>query len=365
MAEFDDIPLVDGHLHPPLLDPDAHPFVRYFTEAGDDEILEYHSANTLFFRRAISELAAVLGCEPFVEAVQVARRQLGADRLTALLVDSGNIETLLVDDGYPRQGALTIEQIASASQRSSRRVLRLEALEEDLVPRASSPQHLGQLLLEQLEARKDFVGLKSIVAYRSGLDVVEPDSPQLQRGFDEARSQREAGDIRLQAKAVIDFCLLRALEWAADAGTPVQFHTGFGDRDIDLALANPTLLRRVLETPRLKSLRIVLLHASYPYVREAAYLASVYPQVYIDWSEANPMLSHAELRRALEQLLALAPYTKLLYGSDAWGIPDWIFLGARWGRAALAAALSDQPADLCRDIAWRVLHDNACELYGL
>jgi predicted TIM-barrel fold metal-dependent hydrolase len=143
----------------------------------------------------------------------------------------------------------------------------------------------------------------------------------------------------------------------------VQMHTGYGDRDLDLVLANPALLRPLLEQTRFEALRLVLLHASYPYTREASYLAAVYPQVYVDFSEVNPMLPHRQLTRVLEELLALSPYTKLLYGSDAWGIPDWIWLGARTGRRALAAALVGVPG--VDAIARRILRDNARELYGL
>jgi hypothetical protein len=57
----------------------------------------------------------------------------------------------------------------------------------------------------------------------------------------------------------------------------------FGDKDLQLELANPLHLRAVLETPTFARCRVVLLHGSYPFMREASYLASVYPQV---WGEA-------------------------------------------------------------------------------
>lgn len=57
------------------------------------------------------------------------------------------------------------------------------------------------------------------------------------------------------------------------------FVTSFGDKDLDLRLANPLHLRAVLEDKRFSKCRIVLLHASYPFSREASYLAHVYSQV--------------------------------------------------------------------------------------
>ena len=61
---------------------------------------------------------------------------------------------------------------------------------------------------------------------------------------------------------------------------PVQFHTGLGDNDINLVLANPAHLQPMIEY--YKEVDFVLLHSSYPYTREAGYLASVYPNVFVD-----------------------------------------------------------------------------------
>ncbi|WP_235147944.1 MULTISPECIES: hypothetical protein [Fischerella] len=41
-------------------------------------------------------------------------------------------------------------------------------------------------------------------------------------------------------------------------------------------MANPLYLRELLESPQYRHVPIVLLHASYPYMQEAGYLASVY-----------------------------------------------------------------------------------------
>lgn len=65
----------------------------------------------------------------------------------------------------------------------------------------------------------------------------------------------------------------------------------------------------------------MLLHAGYPFVREAAYLASVYSQVYVDIGLAVPFLSVAGMRGVLQQLLELSPVSKLMYSSDAHMIP--------------------------------------------
>ena len=78
---------------------------------------------------------------------------------------------------------------------------------------------------------------------------------------------------RLTSKPLLDYIFGIAAEWCATHDLPLHLHTGFGDRDVDLRLANPLHLRPLLESGRLGQSPLVLLHASYPYAREAAYLA--------------------------------------------------------------------------------------------
>ena len=61
----------------------------------------------------------------------------------------------------------------------------------------------------------------------------------------------------------------------------------------------------------------------------------------------------------LAETLELCPASKLLYGSDAIGIPELFWLGAHRWRQALAAALPDE------DLGALVLQGNARRLYKL
>jgi predicted TIM-barrel fold metal-dependent hydrolase len=146
-------------------------------------------------------------------------------------------------------------------------------------------------------------------------------------------------------------------------------HTGFGDRDLDLQKANPLYLRPLLEDNRYRDAKFILLHASYPYVREAGYLASIYPQVYLDVGLAVPFLSVAGMRETVGMLLELAPTSKLMYSSDAHFIPELYYLGAKWGRESLGNVLEqglregDLIAKEAEEIAIAILHNNARQLY--
>jgi len=136
---------------------------------------------------------------------------------------------------------------------------------------------------------RGFVALKTIAAYRGGLDL-EVAPPGL----------RET--------------LLLALEANEASGDPlpVQVHCGFGDWDLHLPRADPGWLKPLIE--RFRDTPFVLLHC-YPFVREAGWLAHVYGNVWFDLSLTIPHVSRPA--EVLREALELAPASKLLYASDA------------------------------------------------
>jgi predicted TIM-barrel fold metal-dependent hydrolase len=151
---------------------------------------------------------------------------------------------------------------------------------------------------------------------------------------------------------------------------PVQFHTGYGDADLNLLEANPLHLRPLLQSDRFNQVPWILLHMAYPYVREAGYLASIYGNVYVDLSLAIPF-APSEAPMLLTQLLGLAPASKLMYASDGFSIPELFWLGARIGRAALARVLDNQledgalSANEADAVAAQILAGNARRVYHL
>jgi uncharacterized protein len=171
-------------------------------------------------------------------------------------------------------------------------------------------------------------------------------------------------------KPLNDYLLLRALEVAERHALPTQFHTGFGDADLDLLSANPLLLRPLLESARYRHVPFVLLHASYPYVRELGYLAAMYPNVYADVGLAVPHVA-GEIPTVFRQLLGLTPASKIVYSSDASQIPELFWLAARWGRWGLGVVLDELLAlgtlsqDEALATARQILGGNAARVYGV
>jgi uncharacterized protein len=152
---------------------------------------------------------------------------------------------------------------------------------------------------------------------------------------------------------------------------PFQIHTGIGDQDINIATARPGLLGEVFRDPVLRHAKIVMLHGSYPYYEEAAYLANVFPNVYLDLSLFNPWVGYESIKRVMASILDMAPFTKLLYASDAYGSPEMQWVAGKFGRSALASALDTAvtagllPVVEAQTAMSRILAGNARELYDL
>lgn len=100
---------------------------------------------------------------------------------------------------------------------------------------------------------------------------------------------------------------------AQESKKPFQFHTGLGDNDIDLGLSNPSHLQNFIKT--YPTVAIVLLHASYPFTKEAGYLATVYHNVYLDIGEVFPFVSQDGQEYVLQEALELCPSEKLLWST--------------------------------------------------
>jgi predicted TIM-barrel fold metal-dependent hydrolase len=280
-------------------------------------------ATSASYRWAIRELAGFLDCEPDERAVFERRAAADPEEYAASLLRATGTEWVLVDDGYPPADQ-ALDHLPGAERVLP--VLRIERLGDDV----------QRVVAEVGAARaRGYAALKTIAAYRGGLDRLE---------------DRPGGR-----------AMLAALEANAAAPLPVQVHTGFGDSDLALDRSNPALLKPLIE--RLAGTPFVLLHC-YPYVREAGWLAHVYANVYFDLSLTIPHVARPaeQLRQALE----LAPWSKLLYASDAARTPELYFLAARRWRAALAEVLPELlPPGEAESAARAILRENALSLYSL
>jgi hypothetical protein len=318
-------------------------------------------------------LAEHLGCEPSREALAAARHEaLAADPVAynRRLWETANVAGLVYDEGYP-QPTISREDFAADSAATIHRVARIEPLILTLRHEAASFRELEDAFVAELErevAEKDAVAFKSVIAYRTGLDVGEPAPDDFcEREFELWRAGGFP-ETREHGKTIRDRLLHRTAEVARRHDRPVHVHCGGGDPAIVIAHAGPRdffpFLSRHAEQP------IVLIHSGWPWLEEGAYVASVLPQVYLEISITMPWASLA-VDQKLEVLLGAAPPAKVLYGSDESTEPEVIWLSAQLAREALGRVLgkgverqwlTDREA---RSIGEGVLAANTLRLHGI
>jgi hypothetical protein len=366
---FANIPLVDHHCHSLLRrqPADAAAFRSCFTESDSPEIVDIHLPWSAFYDRALRDLAEFFECADGEESVLAARDRVPFEHRVKTAFRGANIDAAFIDDGFLRTDLYSIGEVSQLLPCSVARVLRLEALIEDLIPLASGWPDLEARFVAAVEdaISGGAVSLKTIVAYRTGLRVERWDAAALRGALAEVAASTMP--VRLTAKPLLDTLLLDAWRVAAAHGIPMQIHTGFGDRDLDLLLANPLWLRPILEDRLLRAAPVVLLHC-HPYVKEASWLAAVYPHVHVDLSLTTPHLAHGAAG-AIADALAMAPATKVLIATDASKIPELFWVAARHARRSLNSALEIMEAqDYVRssrrdEIAHTILRGNARRIY--
>lgn len=374
MNRFADIPLLDHHCHalrrpgPPL---DAAAFRRHFSESRDPAMAA-HLPTSLFYRRALRDLAALLGCDATEEAVLAAREQPSPEAHARRLFEAANIGAALVDTGFLSTENFALDDLRAVLPCPVHEVLRLETLAETLIAATNGFGEMEEAFRATLKSARanGVVAFKSIAAYRGGLAMGAPGWEAAAARFRFAREQTRRGDsARLTERPLLEYLLHAALEVAAAEELPVQFHTGFGDDDADLRTANPLHLRPLLQDPRLRGARFVLLHC-WPFAREAGYLAALYGNVFVDLSLTIPFTGPGGTR-ALLAALEQAPVSKVLLATDAFSIPELFYLGALYAREALAQALEElvrvgwMSQEETEGAARAMLHENAKALYSL
>lgn len=369
---------IDNHCHGVLRDQtmaDKASLRRRFTESFDPEIVRVHVPTTLAYLRYIKTTAALLGCPATEEDVIRARQARSTEDLVAASFAGANIGWLLLDGGFPPpKEVLSDADLARMAGVRTAPILRLEIVMQDLITEHGNlPDVRDALIARVASARADgYVALKSIAAYRTGLDIRPAPPDEVQGAFRQIRSRaEESGSVRIAEKPLLDHLLLSAFREAARQELPVQFHTGYGDPDTDLRLADPLHLRTVLEAPDLHAMPVVMLHESYPYTRKAGYLATVYGNAHLDLSYGIPYIGLGEMLDYTRAAMGVAPLSKLLYSSDAVGLPEIHGQSAGVGRRIIGQALGDlvETGECTRSEAERfgaaILRDNARSLYGL
>jgi hypothetical protein len=171
-------------------------------------------------------------------------------------------------------------------------------------------------------------------------------------------------NLKIYQDYMLRFCMIKA----GEINVPFQFHLGVGGPgpNPDLANANPVELYKTLKDDDVKKTKIVLLHRGFPFVDETSALASQFANVYLDIS--IPMFYHGVFKKSLETVLEFVPPQKILYGSDAFNLPELLSYNAWFTKKELNKILLEYSSlrgwteDKCLEVANMIFYKNAKEL---
>jgi predicted TIM-barrel fold metal-dependent hydrolase len=338
-----DLPLVDHHCHGLVRrELSRAEFEGMLTEADGPGLLGgtlFDSQIGLAVRRWCAPVLGLPAHAP-AEDYLARRAELGAEEVNRRLLAATGTQTFLVDTGYLPEPITSPEELAALTGGQAREVVRLEALAEEVLAEGGSAAGFAESFRTRLAARTEHaVGVKSVAAYRVGLalDGARPSDAEVARAAD--RVLRSGGKPR-----IADPVLHRFLVWSGvDRQLPVQFHVGYGDADVDLHRCDPLLLTDLLRATEPTGVPVMLLH-NYPFHRNAGFLAQVFGHVFVDVGLATHNLG-ARAGALLRELLELAPFGKVLFSSDAFGLAELYLLGTVLFRRGLGSYLAEGVAE--------------------
>ena len=341
-------PLTDHHCHGVLRScGDVEALLSEADGAAADGGLAFDSLAGLAFRRWCPPLLDLSPHAP-VEDYLARRGALGDTEVTRRFLAACGLGALCVDTGYAPGGLLSPAETAGFAGAAAFEIVRLEQVAESLAASGTGAAGFADAYRTALAERVaspaaavPVVGVKSIAAYRVGLalDGRRPSDAEVAAAAGHWLDAADAaGALGAAPPRLADETLHRFFIWCgADLGLPIQFHVGYGDRDIDLNKCNPLLLTDLLRALEPAGVPVMLLH-NYPYHREAGYLAQVFPHVYADLGLATHNVG-SRAPAVLAEALEMAPLRKFLFSSDAFGLPELYYLGTLLFRQALSLFL--------------------------
>ncbi|MBT2521527.1 amidohydrolase family protein [Arthrobacter sp. ISL-28] len=297
------------------------------------------------------------------------RSELAELEVSRRMTRAAGVSDWLIDTGLTTADYLGLDGMADVSGGRTHEIVRLEVVAEQLIREIANPADYVEEFGQRLQnLTLSAVGVKTVLAYRAGFDQ-NLSRPTPAAVTEAARRWRENLGGGTRAKLTDVTLIAHGIYTAVSMKLPLQFHVGFGDRDLDLHKTNPLYLLDFLRSPEVRDTPIMLLHC-YPFEREAGYLAHAFENVYIDVGLAVNFTG-SRSRDLVARSFELAPFTKILYSSDAFGPAELHYLGARLWRNAITKVVGgwidddDWSEADARKIVQLIAHGNARRVYAL
>lgn len=386
MFDFNLISVIDNHCHP--YEPEMaslsaeglareffhgmadipDPKVKKARQWGATDELRYHFPNMGVIQTMVALLSKVLGCPADLQTVASERNRRTSKNFkayTGLLYQDARIVGTVIDSGLPQN-----DPLLDLHPGKKLRLYQMGPAIEKLLKESDSYQELLRAFQDSLNkaiTQDGFVGVKSHLAEEVGFGAEPVSKTDAERIFPAAK----AGDPEAYKKLYVAIFMATLLQ-CQELGSTVHLHSGFtgGLWEGPLSNADPFLLVPLLRRHEFLKTKIVLLHAGYPWTKQAGQMAHAFPHVWVDMSQITPWGS-LRIVECYRDVMAWAPLSKLMIGSGGHGSPEIAWLAARTAKIALAEVLGDAVKlglmipDQAERVARMILHDNAARLYGL
>jgi hypothetical protein len=340
--------------------------------SSEEAVQQVRSA--VSFKFAVRLLSEFFRSEKKLKSVIEARNKKSREFSNYLteLFGSVRLKVLLIDSGFQ---PVSVDEFSTYVPTQVGRLLRLEPVAKQLL---ESEKNFDELLRRFDETiikaiREGCVGFKTIIAYRTGLDIAWTNEDDAKADFRRMLRKREpAAWFGPLVKNLRDHLVCRTINMCVKHDRVMQIHTGLGDTDILGTKCNPILLETFLKHEEVQRAKVVLVHGGYPYVLEASWLANVLPNVYLELSSPlPPYFAPAVSARTYTETIQQTPSRKIVYGSDAAEFPEMHWLSAKMAKLALQHTLEKLiglgmlDESEAQEIAGNILFENARRLYKL
>lgn len=367
------VALVDHHVHGAFrTDGDEARFQNSLNEGNNQPLASpqdtYNTQIGLAIRRWCS---GILDLPRHASAAEYwsRRSELAELEVGRRMTRAAGVSDWLIDTGLNAPEYLGPAAMADLSGGRTHEIVRLEAVAESLIQEIANPADYADEFGQRLhDLTRSAVGVKTVLAYRAGFDQ-NLSRPAPAAVTEAARRWQDNLGAGTKAKLTDVTLIAHGIHTAVPMRLPLQFHVGFGDRDLDLHKTNPLYLLDFLRSPEVRGTPIMLLHC-YPFEREAGYLAHAFEDVYIDVGLAVNFTGPRSLD-LVARSFELAPFPRILYSSDAYGPAELHYLGARLWRNAITKVVGgwidddDWSEADARKIVQLIARDNARRVYAL
>jgi len=207
--------------------------------------------------------------------------------------------------------------------------------------------------------REGSVGVKCATAYERSLDFQSVEKTEAKRVFGLSENRLSGKAKKLFGDYIMHFIVERAIQH----NLPIQIHTGLAR----LEGSNPMNLTSLIS--RYPEAKFVLFHGGYPWTSQISAIAFTYPNVYLDlvWL---PILSPEVAARTLHEWIEMVDADRLSWGGDCC-VAEEAYGALLTAREVVGRVLTEKiergylTQEASSDIAWKILRDNAFELYNL